>query len=76
MLFFNPRIPKCDDNFDMRETYWLLYATCAFVTKGFQSKINKVYKNFVALMSKPDFKPFKIRVPVMAALIAYQSQNT
>ena len=74
MLFFNPRIPKCDDNFDMRETYWLLYATCAFVTKGFQPKINKVYKNFVALMSEPDFKPFKIRVPVMAALIAYKAK--
>lgn len=74
MLFFNPRIPKCDDNFDMRETYWLLYATCAFVTKGFQSKINKVYKNFVAVMSRPDFKPFKIRVPVMAALIAYKAK--
>ena len=73
LMFFSPRIPKCEDSLDMRESYWLVYATCAFVAGGFQTKINKTYKKLVSIMSRPDFKPFKIRRQIMAAVIAYFS---
>lgn len=68
---YNPRIPKCKDNFDMREAYWTVFATCSFVTRDFSGKINKAYKKIVDIMSAPDFKPFKIDRNVMAAVIAY-----
>lgn len=73
LMFFSPRIPKCEDSLDMRESYWLVYATCAFVAGGFQTKINKTYKKLISIMSRPDFKPFKIRRQIMAAVIAYFS---
>ena len=44
MLFFSPRMPKCSDDINIQDAYWNAYATCAFVTQSFQSKLNKIYK--------------------------------
>ncbi len=68
---FNPRPPKCNDTFIMRDTYWTVYATCAFVTRDFSGKIGKAYKKVIDIMSAPAFEPFNIDKNIMAAVIVY-----
>ncbi|MBQ8882120.1 MAG: tetratricopeptide repeat protein [Clostridia bacterium] len=72
--FHYPRKPKVNDTVTMQQAYWRAYATAAFTAIDFSSKINKVYKQFVETMSKPDFVPFQIDISVMSALLCYTAK--
>ena len=69
MLFFSPRMPKCSDDINIQDAYWNAYATCAFVTQSFQSKLNKIYKKIAEATVKPGFKSDEVKSAVLAAVM-------
>lgn len=74
LAFYNGRIPRCPDTYDMRDAYYLAFTTLAIMGIDCRNKLSAHYKKYVAIMSERDFKPFKIKPNAMAALLAYSTR--